>query len=444
LALPLGLTPDNDADKTALGAIDESWQSQAQRSRLRTLFPMARKSGFLDKLIQRLDRVEPGEVQSYLVRLAQDHGLLESVFDALQEGVIVTTVTGEITYINRAACQFFGLDAKEVAGHAVEDAIHGLEWKSLVGKGEGQVVSRDLEVFYPDRRFLNFYLAPLGEEDEGEMLGYVMLVRDITQTRKLAEEEIESERLNALTMLAASVAHEIGNPLNSLNIHLQVLERKLKKISPDAYAATSEMLEVSRGEIKRLDFIIDQFLRAIRPTKPQLELQSLNTLVTEAARFLKPELEDRRITTRLVLEEKLPMLRVDGDQMKQAVYNLIKNAFQAMGTTGRLTITTESNEYEVRVIVSDTGKGISRESMGRIFEPYYTTKTSGTGLGLLIVRRIVREHGGELGVTSEADVGTTITMHLPRGPKPVRMLQDKAAAAAKTMKKKKSDTVIDV
>ncbi|MDA0811281.1 MAG: PAS domain S-box protein, partial [Verrucomicrobia bacterium] len=341
---------------------------------------MARKSGFLDKFIQRLDRVEPGEVQSYLVRLAQDHGLLERVFDALQEGVVVTNLPGGITYINRAACQFFGLDAESVVGHPVEDAIHGLEWKNLVGKGEGQVVSRDLEVFYPDRRFLNFYLTPLEEQGEGEMSGYVMLVRDITLTRKLAEEEIESERLNALTMLAASVAHEIGNPLNSLNIHLQVLERKLKKLSPDAYAATSEILEVARGEITRLDFIIDQFLRAIRPTRPQLELQSLNTLVTEAARFLKPELEDRRITTRLILEEKLPMLRVDGDQMKQAFYNLIKNAFQAIGTSGNLTITTESNEYEVRVIVSDTGKGISRESMGRLFEPYYTTKASGTGL----------------------------------------------------------------
>ena len=403
---------------------------------------MARKSGFLDKFIQRLDRVEPGEVQGYLMRLAQDHGLLERVFDALQEGVVVTNLKGEITYINRAACQFFGLDADSVVVHAVENAIHGLEWKSLIGKGEGQVVSRDLEVFYPDRRFLNFYLTPLEEQGEGQVSGYVMLVRDITLTRMLAEEEIESERLNALTMLAASVAHEIGNPLNSLNIHLQVLERKLKKLSPDAYAATSEILEVARGEITRLDFIIDQFLRAIRPTKPQLELQSLNTLVTEAARFLKPELEDRRIRTRLVLEEKLPMLRVDGDKMKQAFYNLIKNAFQAMGTNGNLAITTESNEYEVRVIVSDTGKGISRESMGRIFEPYYTTKASGTGLGLLIVRRIVREHGGELGVTSEADVGTTITIHLPRGPKPVRMLEDKSSSAPRG--KKKSETVIDV
>ncbi|MEZ5329356.1 MAG: ATP-binding protein [Verrucomicrobiales bacterium] len=404
---------------------------------------MARKSGFLDKFIQRLDRVEPGEVQSYLVRLAQDHGLLERVFDALQEGVIVTNLRGEITYINRAACQFFGLDAESVAGIAVEAVIHGLEWKNLIGKGEGQVVSRDLEVFYPDRRFLNFYLTPLEEQGEREMSGYVMLVRDITLTRKLAEEEIESERLNALTMLAASVAHEIGNPLNSLNIHLQVLERKLKKISPDAYAATSDILEVARGEITRLDFIIDQFLRAIRPTKPQLELQSLNTLVTEATSFLKPELEDRCITTRLILEEKLPMLRVDGDQMKQAFYNLIKNAFQAMGTKGRLTVTTESNEYEVRVIVSDTGKGITRETMGRIFEPYYSTKASGTGLGLLIVRRIVREHGGELGVTSEAEVGTTITIHLPRGPKPVRMLEDKATTVPRTVKKK-SETVIDV
>ena len=419
---------------------------------------MNRKSGFLEKLIQRLDRVEPGEVQSYFVRLAQEHGFLESVFDALREGVIVMDVNGVVTYINRAACSFFGLDADDVIGQQVGDAIRGFEWGMLQPGSAQRVVSRDMEVFYPEKRFLNFYLAPLGNRSdidaidcmEGEseaMLGYVMLIRDITQNRKLAEEELESERMNALTMLAAGVAHELGNPLNSLNIHLQLLDRRLKKLSPEIYEETSEMLDVARGEIKRLDFIIEQFLRAIRPTKPRLELLDLNTLVTDAVRFLKPELEDRKITPRLVLEETLPMMRVDGDQMKQAFYNLIKNAFQAMGTGGRLTITTESNEYEVRVLVNDTGKGISPEEMSGVFEPYFTTKASGTGLGLLIVRRIVREHGGELAMTSEEGVGTTVTLYLPRGPKPAKLLADQKRADQKRADQKetsKKDTVIDV
>ncbi|HIN64306.1 MAG TPA: PAS domain-containing sensor histidine kinase, partial [Candidatus Obscuribacterales bacterium] len=214
------------------------------------------------------------------------------------------------------------------------------------------------------------------------------------------------------------------------------------KISPDAYDATSEVLGVARDEIKRLDFIIEQFLRSIRPVKPQLELEDLNALVTGAVRFLKPELEDRCITTRLVLEEKLPMLRLDGDQLKQAFYNLIKNGVQAMGTGGRLTITTESTEYELKVHFSDEGKGISREDMGRIFEPYYTTKTSGTGLGLLVVRRIVRDHGGELSVSSEEGMGTRVSIHLPRGHKPARLLEDKRLKSVK--ESMVTEAVIDV
>jgi two-component system, sporulation sensor kinase E len=403
---------------------------------------MAPKSGFLDKLIQKLDRVGPGEVQGILVRLAQEHGFMESVFDALQEGVIVMDIQGAVTYINRAACQFFGLGEDEAMGRRVDEAIRGLEWSALSPSNEQQVVNRDMEVFYPENRLLNFYLAPLGDRKEGGTLGYVMLIRDITQNRKMAAEEMESDRLNALTMLAASVAHEIGNPLNSLNIHLQLLERKLKKISPDAYYATCDVLGVARDEIKRLDFIIEQFLRSIRPVKPQLELEDLNALVTGAVRFLKPELEDRCITTRLVLEEKLPMLRLDGDQLKQAFYNLIKNGVQAMGTGGRLTITTESTEYELKVHFSDEGKGISREDMGRIFEPYYTTKTSGTGLGLLVVRRIVRDHGGELSVSSEEGMGTRVSIHFPRGHKPARLLEDKRLKSVK--ESMVTEAVIDV
>lgn len=404
---------------------------------------MARKSGFLDKLIQKLDRVEPGEVQGFLVRLAQEHGFLESVFDALQEGVIVMDVQGAVTYINRAACQFFGLAEDEAMGRKVDEAIRGLEWSALSPDQEGQVVNRDMEVFYPENRLLNFYLAPLGEREEEGTVGYVMLVRDITQNRKLAAEEMESDRLNALTMLAASVAHEIGNPLNSLNIHLQLLERKLKKVSPEAYEATNEMLNVARDEIKRLDFIIEQFLNSVRPGKSELalELEDLNTLVAEAVRFLKPELEDRCITTRLVLEKELPLLRLDGDQLKQAFYNLIKNGVQAMGTGGRLTITTESTEYELRVHFADEGKGISREAMGQIFDPYYTTKKSGTGLGLLVVRRIVRDHGGELSVSSEEGAGTTVSINLSRGPKPARLLENKESM---TEEINQTDSVIDV
>ena len=186
------------------------------------------KSGFVDKLIENVDRVEPGDVQNYLIRLAREKGFFEKVFAAMQEGVVVADTEGRVRYINHGASRLFGVKEDDVAGARIAEKIRGLDWDALVGSGD-RVVSRDMEIFYPQNRYVNIYVAPLTEDEKvvgADAPAYVMLVRDITQTRKVTEEKIESERLNALTMLAAGVAHEIGNPLNSLGIHLQLLEKK--------------------------------------------------------------------------------------------------------------------------------------------------------------------------------------------------------------------------
>lgn len=390
------------------------------------------KSGFFDKLIARIGKLNSDEVQNVLVRLVKEKGFLEKIFDSLQEGVLVTDVDGRINYVNRSACGFFGIHAEEAIDTRIDSQIRGLDWSSLIA--QGQVVSRDIEVFYPESRFLNFYLSPIEDEEIEEPLGYVMIVRDITLTRKVTEERIESERLSALTLLAASVAHEIGNPLNSLNIHLQLVERRLRKAAPDLFKSQfQELFEIARNEIDRLDFTIAQFLKAIRPTRPVLEMHDINEVIREAANFLEQELKDRNIAVKLELRSNIPPMRLDANQLKQAFYNLIRNAMQAMSNDGLLTIRSDMNHYEVLVTFSDTGPGISPESMARVFEPYFTTKKSGSGLGLLIVRRVVREHGGDIELTSKPNEGTRVVVRLPRAKRPPRLLssgesrdQDKA------------------
>jgi two-component system, sporulation sensor kinase E len=386
------------------------------------------KSGFIDKLIERLDRLDPQEIQSAVLRVVQEKGFLEKVFDALREGVIVTGAGGTIHYLNRAASELFGIDRNESIGQPIGGRIRGLDWASLTRSG--RVVSRDLEIFYPENRYVNFYVAPLeggtgagvGDDDEA-FGGYVLLLRDITETRQLHREEIESERMNALTMLAAGVAHEIGNPLNSLHIHLQVVERKLRKKADPALARElGDSLQVAREEIKRLDFIVQKFLAAVRPTTPQFELADLNQIARESVEFLGPEIADRGIDVRLQLHADLPGLRLDRDQIKQAFYNLIRNASQAIGSGGALTIRTDFDDEQVRISFADTGEGISPEELGKVFEPYFTTKKTGSGLGLLIVHRIVREHGGEIEFESEEGSGTTVTIYLPRFEKRMRFL----------------------
>jgi two-component system, sporulation sensor kinase E len=183
------------------------------------------------------------------------------------------------------------------------------------------------------------------------------------------------------------------------------------------------MLSVAQGEIKRLDFIIGQFLAAIRPTQPQLQRAQLNDLIEEAVKFLTPELKQSKIITQLDLTPGLPRMPLDANQMKQAFYNLIRNACQAMPDGGALSIVSTATDHEVRLIFSDTGKGISAANMSNMFQPFFTTRKTGTGLGLLIVRRIVREHGGEIELESREGEGTKVTLYLPLVEKKMRYLE---------------------
>jgi len=383
-------------------------------------------SGFLDKLIERLQRVRPEDVESYLLRLADEKGFLETIFNAIHEGVIVTDLAGKINYLNRAACEIFGLEREECLGRALSERLRGVEWEKLVESQK--VVSRDMEVFYPQHRFLNFYVVPVSLDEparkkgESEHVGYAVILRDITETRRATDETIQSEKLTALTLLAAGVAHEIGNPLNSLHIHLQLMERKMRKVPAAQRKELSESLEVARTEIERLDGIIQQFLGAIRPSHLQMLPENLNALVQESVAFLENEIRDRDILVEQELRSDLPLVAVDRGQIKQAFYNIIRNAFQAMPQAGLLRIRTDANDEWVSISFADTGGGISADNMSKIFEPYFTTKAGGTGLGLLIVRRIVREHGGEIDIESREGEGTRVSLWLPFVEKKVRLL----------------------
>jgi two-component system, sporulation sensor kinase E len=380
------------------------------------------KSGFLEKLVARIDRVEPGEIQQIVTRLIQEKGFLENVFEALQEGLIILDPNGKIMFLNRASCQFFGLDPLDSLGERISSKIRGIENISL--GTANQAVSRDIEIFYPEHRRLNFYLSPIDDPKNQELpLGHVMLIRDTTSTHAETQENLESERLNALTLLAAGVAHEIGNPLNSLDIHLQLLERKIRKLSAGDRKGLNEHLKTARQEIQRLDTILKQFLHAVRPTTPRREPRDLNAILHQTLKLLEPEIASRNIGVDLDLSEKLPGALIDPDQFQQVFYNLLRNAYQAIpGEGGLIEIRTRSTETDFLISISDNGTGIPPEQMGSLFEPYRTTKSSGTGLGLLIVRRIIREHGGEIEIKSQPDQGTSILIHLPHTAPSPRLL----------------------
>ena len=409
--------------------------SRRDSSGTRRRTPRPTRSSFLDKLVGRLERLDAESLQAQFVRMARERGLMETVFQAIQEGVLVMAGNATLLYANSAAEQLLGIDARRFQGRSVAQFFPDVDWDRLTRRDESEwehLFSSEMEVMQPTHRILSLYAAPIdvpaesgaGAGSPGIEPGAIVILRDVTGDRAQAARELESERFNAIRGLASSVAHEIGNPLSSLLYRLRLMHDDLEE-THEVTDQTFEDLRVAQNEVARIDMIIKQFLGAMRPTPPSLAKGSLRQVVEETLEVMRPELEDRRIAVLLSCPDDLPPVYIDANQMKQVFFNILRNALQAMPGGGRLALSLSADERSVCVAIRDTGSGIPEAEFRRIFEAYHTTKQGGNGIGLMIVQRIVRDHGGIVEVASKQGEGTVFRIVLPLADRRIRLLTGK-------------------
>lgn len=385
-----------------------------------------KKNTSLERVLGRLDSLDAVNLTNLVQRLAKERALFDKIFNTLQEGILVIDTDGVIEYANEASRRLIGVGGEDIAGRTLWRLIPGLRpaLGDPGGPGAGaRVVAREFELSYPEPRTVRLYMVPFRAEGAAGARRQAVILTDVTRERRTAEQRIEDERMSSILLLASGVAHELGNPLNSLTIHLQLIARKLKKLKESREAESiEESLDVCREEVSRLDGIITHFLEAVRPSPPDLAETSLSEVLAEVLRFQKGEFADRGIAVEAETPAALPTVMADRGQLKQVFFNITKNAMEAMEPGGRLKIRSSADDDSVFLLFGDSGSGIRQEDMPRLFQPYHTTKRGGHGLGLMIVRRIMHAHGGDVGIESRRGVGTVVTLRFPRKDRRVRML----------------------
>ncbi|UTC65336.1 PAS domain S-box protein [Treponema sp. OMZ 788] len=373
---------------------------------------------FMRRGIQKSPNMNEAQLRTFVKLLANEYSLLDSVMDSLNDGVIVANSENKIIKSNRAAERILGTPLGESHEKNVWEHIKIqdiADFVSYVIENESGQTSKEFN-FKADlpegkNKYIEVSVLPLVKEKK--IQGTIIMIADITEKRN---EEIKNRRLEnlaSLTNVAAAVAHEIKNPLAALSIHLQLLKKNFTVCNLSINQKAQKHIGVIEEEIERLNKIVVDFLFAVRPLKFEFVPVDVNALLKNLYDTFFDEFNDKGITISLNFSKELPKIQGDERFLRQAFMNVLTNAKSAMPDGGFLDISTKNENDLLLVSISDSGQGILPEDLHKIFEPYFTTKHDGTGLGLTMTYKVIKEHGGEINVYSDYGLGTTFKFSLP-------------------------------
>ena len=365
--------------------------------------------------------------------LERRRGFMETVLRSLQEGVLVVSAEGNVDYANPTAEAMLGFELSRARGRPASRYLPDVDWAALArgedGDGWERLSSAEIEILRPRRRILALSAFPLAADgdaapdDAAPGGGVVAILRDVTREREDTLAALESRHMEAMHRWAADLAHEIGNPINNVSLHLQLLRRAIARLpeGPDR-DDLSELQGVASDELSRLGELLSRYLSALRDRAPVLAPCDVRAELERTLAAMGADIQAHNIAVEVSAPARLPVVQADAVQLRQAFFNLVHNAVQAMGEGGRLAIALTADDRDLVVAFRDSGSGIDREDFGRLFEPFHTTKAEGHGIGLSVVQRIVRAHGGRIDVASKPGEGTCFRISLPLADRRARLL----------------------
>jgi len=349
--------------------------------------------------------------QSARTSLSHIRAFSDTLVSNMPVGIVSVDDAGKISSINETAALLLRVSMTGILGKKADEELPASVWRAVDGFPPAEpVLAKEVECAIAGDQTvpLEVTTTPLSEND-GTALGHIILLRDLTEIRRLRKEVERSQRLASLGRLAAGVAHEIRNPLSSIKGFATYFGERYRDVPEDR-----ETAEIMVQEVERLNRVVGELLEFARPMNLQKKALSLQVLLENALKIIEKQATECRIRIVTDLSPDVAPVHLDEDKMRQVFLNLYLNAIQAMDQGGVLTTMLSRNESgDPKIRITDTGKGIETQDLGKIFDPYFTTKPAGTGLGLAIVHRIVEAHGGTIHIESGPGKGTSVSVTMP-------------------------------
>lgn len=368
-----------------------------------------------------IEKIDLPGLRKMFCELEDEHAETMLIFDSLGEGIIAMNSKNKVIFYNKACYSLLDIPLSEANKNiAIEDIIKNEEILNLIYKmlkKNDRINQEDFIINKENRHCLNFSLQPL--VNEYKIIGNILIIKDATSEREAISTEKNLLNMQTFKALTSELAHEIKNPLGSLSIHIQLLQQEIKELecSPPQREDIELSLNTINDEIIRLNKIVTDFLDSMRPSKAELHPVDFREYLDKVLSFIKPELESKNIELECTYTETQLIVSIDENVFKQAIINLMENSIAAIveanRDNGKIAVSTSEKGGYLIFEVRDNGKGIPPENMNKIFEPYFTTKSYGSGLGLMVVYKAVKEHMGDIKVASMEGKGTAFSIILP-------------------------------